>query len=247
MSANPTDHVITLDGVYNLRELGGYPTADHGETKTHRLLRSGDLGKMTREAQQALVDYGLKTVVDLRDPAELAQLADPFATFGSVTYLHLPFFDDAGEKMGPPDLTKSKGWRYLRWFDGYPDNVAAIFRGIAGAKDGVTLFHCVAGKDRTGLVAGMMLALAGVPDQTVDADYAASYDLLKPWTAMLREEAEKQGEDMSTFERRAETFPETMQEVLDGFRSQYGGVAGYLRKVGLTEEEIVALEARLIE
>ena len=247
MTSSPTDHVLPLAGLLNLRELGGYPTVSGGQTLTHRLLRSDDLGRMAPDGRPFLLDYGLRTVVDLRDPEELQALPDPFAESDQVRYCWLPFFDDSGRRMGPPDLTQSKGQRYLRWFEVYPANVAAIFRTLAGIKDGVTLFHCVAGKDRTGLVAAMMLSLSGVADPLIDADYAVSFELLKPWTDQLRADAERKGEDMASFERRAQTFPETMQEVLDGFRSKYGGIAAYLRQVGLTDAEIAALETRLLE
>jgi protein-tyrosine phosphatase len=111
----------------------------------------------------------------------------------------------------------------------------------------LTLFHCAAGKDRTGLVAALMLALAGVPDDVIDADYAVSSELLAPRIAELRAEAIHNGEDMALFERRAACLPESMQEVLDGLRTQYGGAEGYLRHINLTDEEIGALKLRLVE
>lgn len=246
MSASPADHVIPLEGVLNLRELGGYPAGSNGETRLHRLLRSADLDRLPEQSQHALIDYGLRTVIDLRDAGEIEAAPDPFAASPDVNYCWLPFFDDAGVRMGPPDFTKTKGARYLWWLDNYHDSVRAAFQGIAAAREGVTLFHCVAGKDRTGLVAGILLALAGVPDEIIAADYAISYLLLKPATAVLREQAEKNGDDMTIFEKRAACAPETMQEVLDGLRTRFGGPAGFLRAVGLSDPEIAALGRRLL-
>lgn len=247
MSAPPAEHLIRLDGVLNLRELGGYPTADGGETLLRRLLRSDDLDQLTPAAQGFLIDYGVRTVIDLRDEPERQAAPDVFASSTRVDYRHLPFFDDEGNRVGPPTLAETKGARYLRWLDLYPDNIRQVFRGLAGVREGITLFHCAAGKDRTGLVAALMLALAGVPDDAIDADYAVSFELLRPATGLLREDAAQRGEDMVLFERRAACLPETMQEVLDGLRGRYGGAAGYLRRIGLTGAEIARLSSRLVE
>jgi protein-tyrosine phosphatase len=234
--------------VLNLRELGGYPTATGRETLRRRLLRSDDLDKLAPVGQKTLIEYGLRTVIDLRDPQEAAGAPDVFAaTAEGVGYYHLPFFDDEGRRAGPPDLGVSKGSRYLAWLDLYPENIREIFRVMVAAGEGVTLFHCAAGKDRTGLVAGLMLALADVADDVIDADYAISAELLVPRIAELRAEAVLRGEDMILFERRAACLPETMQEVLDGLRAKYGGAEGYLRLIGLSEEEIATLNVRLLE
>ncbi len=239
-------HLIRLDGLLNLRELGGLPTVNGGQTRFKRLLRSDYWQPLAPSAQAFLLDYGLRAVIDLRDTPEVDVAPDVFAASSQVAYHHRPFFDDAGQRAGPPDLTASKGSRYLTHLDLYQENVAAIFRAIAAAREGVTLFHCVAGKDRTGLTAALLLELAGVPDDCIVQDYAGSEQLLAPRTAELRAEAVRRGEDMTLFVRRAACQPETMQEVLDGLRTRYGGAEGYLRQIGLNNTEIRALRARLV-
>jgi protein-tyrosine phosphatase len=247
MNVGPAEHLIRLNGVLNLRELGGYPTADGRQTRIKRLLRSDDLDRLAPEAQKFLIEYGVRTVIDLRDPSEAEDAPDVFAVSAQATYVLRPFFDDEGLQAGPASLEVSKGARYLRQLELYAHNVAEIFRAIVQAEGGVTLFHCAAGKDRTGLVAALLLALAGVPDAVIDADYAVSFELLAERIADLRAEAIRQGQDMQLFEQRAACLPASMQEVLDGLRARYGGAEGYLRQVGVSQTEIAALRARLMD
>jgi protein-tyrosine phosphatase len=245
LSLQVDNHIIPLDGVRNLRELGGYELVGGGETRHKRLLRSDDLKDLTPEAQRFLIDYGVRTVIDLRDPEELAAAPDPFVGSAELRYLHLPFFDDSGEKLGHPDPSQVKGMEYLRWLDLYSRNVSTIFQTIAAAGEGVTLFHCVAGKDRTGLVAGIMLSLSGVPDSLVAEDYAMSFPLLYPELGGQPPQPAADLRDAITPEQREARRKQRMLDVLDGLRSTYGGAVGYLRATGVSNEEIAALEKRL--
>ena len=97
------------------------------------------------------------------------------------------------------------------------------------------------------LLSTVNVALAGVPDDIIAADYAVSAELLTLRTEFWRQKAIEEGEDMARFERRAACIPESMLEVLDGLRMHYGGVAAYLGKIGLSSDEIAALETRLVE
>jgi protein-tyrosine phosphatase len=240
------DYLIPLDGLLNLRELGGFPTASGRVTQRKRLLRSDYWEPIPLSTRAALIAYGVRTVIDLRDAPETVDAGDVFAGAPGIDFHALPFFDDDGLRLGPLDMAMTKGWRYLRVLELYPDNIRAIFQTLAGG-EGVTLFHCVAGKDRTGLTAAILLMLAGVPDELIAQDYAVSEPLLMPRTDVMRAEAVAQGDDMTVFARRAACAPETMQEVLDGLRARYGGAEGYLRRVGLSAGDLERLRARLID
>ena len=81
---------LEIEGSWNVRDIGGYPTADGGTTRWGVLLRSGDLARVSPTGQQALIDYGVRTIIDLRDLNEVRSLPNVFAQSPTVAYHHLP-------------------------------------------------------------------------------------------------------------------------------------------------------------
>src|SRR5215472_14308449 len=126
------------------------------------LLNARDLGRLPAEGRAAVLAYGVNTIVDVRSPRELAAVPSPFAGFPE--YRSLPFFDDAAQAASSPHDTAAEN--YLDWLTTQPARVAAILHGIADAPPGCILVHCVAGKDRTGVVVALVLAVAGVDRAT---------------------------------------------------------------------------------
>ena len=133
------------------------------------LVRSDDIGHLTQAGCDALIAYGVTTVIDLRTDTELARVPNPFTNGVGAVYRHVPLIDDSmmlglGEASGMFE-------RYLWMLDGRPEAFRATFEAVAEAEGGA-VFHCFAGKDRTGLVAAMLLSLAGVPDEAIASDFA---------------------------------------------------------------------------
>jgi protein-tyrosine phosphatase len=122
--------------------------------------------------------------------------------------------------------------------------IAGIMNAIAAAPEGAVLFHCHAGKDRTGLIAALLLRLAGVPIEDVARDYALSADNLRAGTAQWIAEARDDKERMIR-EAIAATPPEAMRGVLDELERRHGTVARFLLEVGVGEETIERARARL--
>lgn len=161
---------ILLCGMENLRDLGGYPLAGRGSERFTRWgsLYRGDLPKQVTQAdRQRLRELGITTVVDLRSKEEIERKPDPLAQELGIRYLHCPLAGD-GRVPAPDEVPLS----YMEMADG-TGQMAGALRAIAEAPQAV-LFHCTAGKDRTGVVAALLFWLAGVSEEDILADYIVS-------------------------------------------------------------------------
>jgi len=239
---------IVVEGGYNVRDLGGYPTASGGVTRSHVLIRAGTLDKLTPRGQQQLADYGVKTIVDLRDEQEAHEYPDLFVP--STTYLNLPFFGDTLSA----DETWSRHWTdtptlhelYHHYFDRCQPQVKAIISAIAASEPGI-LFHCYAGKDRTGLIAAMVLHSVGVPAEIIAEDYERTSLHIQHLIADWREAALKTGGSMQIVERDSDSSADTMFFALDYVDQKYGGISSYLHRCGITDSQIDRLKALFVE
>jgi protein-tyrosine phosphatase len=237
---------LDWEGCVNARDLGGYRTAGGGETRWGAVVRSGSLAALTGAGRAALAGYGVRAIVDLRLPSELANHPNPFAEPGDhgIAYTNVSFIDPAA---APPDAVSTLAEDYLQMLERYRQGVAEALAAIARAPaDGAVLVHCAAGKDRTGLISALLLGLAGVPADTIAADYAMTAELLRPrerqWLDGL--DPEERAEREAMLARYAPTA-EVMLQVLDGLGERYGGVEPYLRSTGLSQDDLDRLRERL--
>jgi protein-tyrosine phosphatase len=236
---------LAWDDCVNTRDLGGYPTADGRETRWGAVVRSDSLAALTPAGRDALLAYGVRTVVDLRLPTEIAEHPNPFAEPGDhgVAYTNVSIIDPAA---GFPPATFTLAENYLWSLDRFAAETAAAMAAIAGAPDGGVLIHCAAGKDRTGLIAALLLALVQVPDETIAADYALTGECLRPREQAWLENGPGERAEREALLARFAPRAEVMLEVLDGLRRRYGGVAAYLRGAGMADGDLAHLRARLL-
>src|SRR5258706_15220588 len=211
-------HELHLEGGYNIRDLGGYPTEDACSTQKGILLRSGNLDKISVAAQQQLIDYGVKTVIDLRDEWEAEHFPNPFAQSKIVTYLNLPLIGN--------NVSRNATWKaesqnytalselYTKYLEHCQSQLGTIVSTIAESTF-ATVFHCHAGKDRTGIVAALLFGAVGVPDAAIAEDYALSASQISPLIRQWREYALQHGQDLTHFERDAASDSATMTTMLD--------------------------------
>src|SRR6185312_5621183 len=174
---------LVWDGLLNVRDLGGHPTEDGGETTYDSIIRADSVRQLSDRGWAALVDYGIKTIVDLRADEELE--ADPPAQL-PVEVLHIPFFETDTEEWkeveaeleeaarAAPNVAAATEAVYLIFLEHFGRNVAAAIRAVANAPEGGVVIHCAGGKDRTGLVTALLLHLAGVGIDEIAGDYALS-------------------------------------------------------------------------
>jgi protein-tyrosine phosphatase len=249
----PPSRDLTWDGCLNVRELGGLPTAEGGETRSGSIVRADSISQLSEAGWRALVEHGVRTVIDLRGDHEREE--DPPAEL-PVEVVHVPFME-ASEKeweeiaeeieaasRAAPDVPTSTRDVYLIFLERFRDNVAAAVRAVAHAAEGGVVIHCVGGKDRTGLLAAFLLHLAGVDDETIAADYALSEERLLPrhetWFAAATSE-----EELERLKKIAQTPAASMTGVFAELERRHGGVEGYLRHAGVSDEELELARARL--
>jgi protein tyrosine/serine phosphatase len=239
------DRYLPWQGCYNTRDLGGLPAVDGVETRWGVVVRSDILSRLTEEGQQALLDYGIRTIIDLRGPQEVQEypytLDRQTAAGEQLTYVNLPlekYYSHVGTLI---EQATTRGEIYNIILDHYPDLMAGVMRTIIQrAERGGVVIHCHAGKDRTGIVSALLLRLAGVPADIVAADYAESQQRL--WPLYEKTVAEAGGEDKVSFWAKPTVTAEMITMMLDHLDARYGGVEEYLRAAGLSAGEIEELK-----
>jgi len=244
-SERPSRH-LAWQACYNTRDLGGLPAAGGRHTRWRSIVRSDYLNRLTEVGRQALLAYGVETVVDLRGDHEIArEPAVPIRDGDRVVdYFHRPldrFEPEIGALIG---RAASRAEVYCIILDHYPDAVAGVMRTIVDARPGGIVVHCQGGKDRTGTIAALLLDLAGVPREIIAVDYAESQERLRPVDVPIQAEARQRGE--TSFWYRPTVTPDVMTAMLAHVDARYGGVEAYLRAAGLSAGEVAALKARLL-
>lgn len=180
---------LTWDGCFNARDLGDMRTSDGRVTRWGAVVRSDSLNRLTSAGWSALKAHGIRTIVDLRNDEELVPDAAPRPA--GLTTVHVPL----------DDIADTEFWKYL-WDNGLdgsplyyapflerkPERCAAAVMAVARARPGGVVVHCGIGRDRTGLVTMLLLALAGVAPDEIAADYELSNNWLRPYWAQAGEE-----------------------------------------------------------
>lgn len=236
--------MLDVRSVSNCRELGGYDTPD-GATRWRRFLRAGSTSHLTSGDLNRLCAYGVTHVIDLRGPGESPALSDAFARARDVTWVNVPLY---GHDLSDPRLVPPEGQtNYLT--SGYLTMLAnhggmrEIFEFIAAApREACVLFHCAAGMDRTGMLAMLLLGLAGVSRQQVVADYAYSFDTVERVDRAVRTGEYPALSAWSQLPMRVEAI----SIIYDTVVSSYGGVRSYLEACGISEEALEAVRAHLL-
>ena len=244
--------VIPLEGAVNFRDLGGLATADGRTVKWRMLFRSDALHDLTPADVAVLRDQlGVVTVVDLRSDEELARTpANPLHAVADV--LHHPIFraadrpaDEDPEEAARRRAEMTLAQMYLGMFDRLGDNLAAAVHAVAVAP-GPAVFHCAAGKDRTGVMAAVLLSLLGVPEEDIALDYAATTAALPAIHERLRT---MPGYDDTLRELPAETMhaqQETMDQLLVAVAERWGSVAAWAAEHGVGDDAVTALRVRVL-
>jgi protein-tyrosine phosphatase len=224
----------------NARDLGGHPTLDGSTTRWRSLLRADDLSQLTAQGLKALGDYGVETVVDLRwqEEAELHPSPVPTA-LPRVCYRRVSLLTPSEDEWRGRSPEPAKELWTCVVLEQVREDLRRVLGTIAAAGPGPLLFHCVAGKDRTGLIAALLLALADVAPDAIARDYAASSENLR--AAYL--ERYPGAEPARILE--ALRCPEQGAHNMLKFLAHAGGVRAYLAEIGLARAEVERLRGRL--
>jgi len=233
----------------NVRDLGGLPATNGHVTDTPpitrfgRFVRSDSPQLLTPDGWRALSAHGVRTILDLRSPRETALSGYLVPDGIGVARREIAMLPLDAEMMALLRDCASPGDEYILFVEHYQAPIAAILRALATAPEGGVLYHCQAGKDRTGIISALLLGLAGVPEEIIIADYAASQGLLRPLWEREAAEALAAGRE-PPFEPLTE--PETMRTLLDHLTARYGGAAGYMEAIGVDGATRDALLRRLL-
>lgn len=252
MTTNPRK--IELEGPANFRDLGGYPTADGHHLRSGRVFRSDSVSHMSESDIAHVVDVlGLLTVVDLRSPHEVETYGHGPLGAAGVTVHHQPIIDEVRpgkierDPDAPPPGTMTVDQVYLSMLDRYGARFAGVLRIIADPANQPVVFHCAAGKDRTGIVAALLLSVLGVDDGIVAADYALTEEHMGELIARHQARANAANEFAEVGQSYFKIDADSMRAVLDGLRAQHGSIGAYLLAQGLEPESIAALRSELVE
>ena len=248
------ERALAWEGCLNARDLGGLLTVDGRRTRPAALIRSDTLTRLSPAGRAALIAHGVRTVVDVRFPSEIERddPAHPFRDgLDGVLYLNRPTNvgrtaeeEDAivaGVRAGASRLELN-----LIDLDANAAGFASIATTIARAPAGGVVVHCHAGKDRTGIAIALVLALVGVPDETIAADYALSRVNLEGLTQAWLDGISQDEVERAQLREQADPTPEAMLAVLAHLRRRHGGADAYLLAGGAGPSDLAALRARLL-
>lgn len=222
---------------FNFRDLGGYPAADGRRVRWGRYFRAGRQDRMTPSDREKLQQLGIKSQLDLRGHAEIRdQGRGPLEAMGAE-YHHIPVIPEGGSArlnslVGDSGISGQRYLGYLKF--GSDETWRRIFHIFADPARHPVLVHCTAGKDRTGVTTAFLLGVLGVARSIIETDYALTNLDLERQADFL----ESEGQLMMSREQMlflAGVPPAAMGDFLDGLESQYGGMAAYLRNIGIDD------------
>jgi protein-tyrosine phosphatase len=238
---------IVLDGCLNFRDLGGYPTAQGRKVRWGQLFRSDSLHLLTTADVRLLREQiGLGCVVDLRSTAELRKEGRGPLEAQPIRFHHLPLFDGGQRDRGDTRAFANLGEMYFLMVQHAAAAVANVITTLASS-DCPAVFHCAAGKDRTGVVSAVLLGLLNVPDEVIVTDYAATSERIE---AIVDRLMSLEGYRTMLSELPPDTMhaePETMITLLARLREEHGSIEQYARSAGVSGEIIDRLRGRMID
>lgn len=232
---------LPLQGTSNTRDLGGYPCTG-GVTRWAAFVRSDNPSRLTDADVRFLENYGICEAIDLRSKEELEFQPSVLCGAENFEVHHISVNNDFHGVNFEGDVPGSMAGLYMMLLDGAPAELVQVMDVCANAKGGV-LFHCAVGKDRTGVIAMLLLKLAGVEDADVIADYSITEiymrEIIEAQAKVFRQE--------SIPEYVVRSIPESMARVLKHLKDNYGTAEKYLLKSGMAAAAIARLKQRLVQ
>lgn len=237
-----SDRTLQWSGCRNVRDLGGLPLAGGGVIRSGALIRSDSLDRLDPDGLLAFAEHEVSLILDLRGVGEAETRPHPFVE--DPRYRLVPMIDPRRERSRDRAAERTLGMIYTSSLDRNAKCIVDGVAAIADAPPGGVVVHCAVGKDRTGMVVGLVLSALGVPDEEIAHDYALSAEC-------LREEFDEiiatlEGEERVRVAERMSSRHETMLEMLAYAREHYNGADGYLLAHGLGSDRLGRLKERLV-
>ncbi|MEE3333817.1 MAG: tyrosine-protein phosphatase [Ruminococcus sp.] len=245
---------LPLEGMSNCRDLGGYPTKYGKITNFGVFVRSEAPVELSDRDVNFLKKYGIKKSLDFRGEKSILDFPSSLDTVG-VEYIRLPMFgraDSLGFADGSDDPSRNfTGWgkSYIQWLECYKGWIKDVFGHLAYT-DGVVQYNCNAGKDRTGIISALVLAISGAEMSDIAFDYCISRTMLKPrfkylvkqWDDFLKNDDDK----LIINHPFLFTPREAMYQMFKYINSEYKNAENYLRSCGVDERQIYEIRRKMI-
>ncbi|MGH9001118.1 MAG: tyrosine-protein phosphatase [Acidimicrobiia bacterium] len=235
--------MLRLAGAFSFRDLGGLPAGGGRRTRSGLVFRSNCLQNLTAADLELLDDeVGLSTIVDLRSPDEIVRDGLPDRP-GGVRYANVPLMMESRLELlhQPGGLAV----RYRQYLDAGAAGLIRVLEMMSAGEALPLVFHCTAGKDRTGVVAAVLLACLTVERDVIVGDYCATQDRRDELLEFLR----RRGgfDDLRLSSPLLDAQPETMREFLDWLDAEHGGAEAWVRRAGMAPAVLERLRANLLE
>lgn len=244
------DRQLPFEGAFNFRDLGGYATRTGRTVRWRTLFRADAVHRLPDAELDVLGEIGVRTILDLRtnDEVEKGHLADESR---GLTHLHLPVLGETWEPRDLPDdadASEVLGTLYIDMLTIGAPALRGALTTIADADHLPAVFHCAAGKDRTGVLAAMVLSLLDVDDDTIVADYSISGRSMDALVDRLRRD---RPDALTTMNEQPSAYlaapPAAMRRFLSHVTNEFGSMRGYAESLGLASDLVDELRSRLLD
>lgn len=228
------ERMIHLDKMTNTRDLGGYETRQGTYTKAHHYIRGSSPANATDKDLEQLYDYGIRAVIDLRSDFEKENQPNRLKGYKDVDYYEVNLLQEKTTKVVPEQIKNYKDLSglYIYTLEVMKETIKQVFDIFMKYPYDAVMFHCSAGKDRTGVIAGLLLELVGCHDYDIVKDYSESYENNYEKNEELKKIMDEDTEDY------LRSSPRYMMVLLDYLRENYGSAKEYLLNIGMSIDEI---------
>lgn len=240
---------VAFEGPINFRDLGGYPVEGRGRVRWGRLYRSDSLHTITPADVPMLRELGVHTAIDFRSADEIDRLGIGPLGEVSVRHVHCPTFDGARTDEAAPFAGKTAAEFYALMMDRGAGAYVAALESLTEPNALPAVFFCVAGKDRTGCFAALVLGLVGVSNDDIVLDYALTQEIVP---ILTERRLERDGPEVDA--ERWKNIPSdlrearahVMEELVELVSKRWGSWEGYADTVGVTSDVVARLRAELL-
>jgi protein-tyrosine phosphatase len=243
---------LRFDSVANFRDIGGYRTREGRTVAWRRVFRSGEFQRISNdEFDRLMTEIRPVLLLDLRSAGEVEKHGRGLLSEAAIKYQNISFITDGGDREADEkrfrtftnmgefylDITRDKG---------FGKRIVAALEIIAMPENHPLVFHCAVGKDRTGILAALVLSLLGVEDEDIKMDYSLSEPYMDEILRQIKSDpkATEAANPLPDYFWKAS--PESMELFLTTLRQEYGSIKGYLEAMGMEPSLPARLENALL-
>lgn len=236
-------HLLPIEGACNVRDIGNFETTDGHFTKEGVFYRSDSTARFTGKDVEFFTKRNLSLVIDLRSAEEVRLAPSAFYGVDGVRYENIQVIDGIHSNFTRASAPATMGELYIHFLEAAKPAFANVFR-LFAKNHGAALYHCTAGKDRTGVITMLLLSLAGLSDEDIIEDYAATEIFSAHIIASQKAQLAAMGLDVPEFMLHADA--ENMRETIQYLHEKYESAENYLKSCKVSPEEIAAVKKKLI-